>query len=441
MLGFSVESRTGVKPFEAGTAKAAIQSLADHGAIRIVICEYPGISDVLFRHIISLNRTREDKDQIRTIVCAAKKPEDDPVLQKMNILGFASTAKLIDSTLNLLFPHFTDVNSRTTPDSDKQLTDDDTCRIKTTLLIRVGLLQAGVYIRLSPTKYVKMFREGDQFESNDYQRILNEKSLEHLFLRKDECSEFLNKFKNDLLVLVQAETLPENVYPELLEAIHETTSELLNKLGMTAEIQEVIKANVSLTIKAMGKSPKLSDILGKLEIDRDKYISSHSVLLPQIACTLAIAMDWKSEPTLQKLTLAAFMHDTVFTNQALAKVDNLTELANRKAEFTEEELKQYKTHPVKTSELAKQLQEVPPDIDTIILQHHERPNGSGFPRGLAYQHISPLGVVFIVAHDLVSALFDQTRPFVLERFIEEKKSEYVSGNFKKLLGHLVALKL
>lgn len=441
MLCFAVESGTGEVPFEASTAKEAIQALADHGAIRIVVCEYPGISDVLFRHIVSLNRTRKDKDQIRTIICSSKKPDNDTVVQKMNILGFASSARLIDSTLELLKPFFTDISSRTTPESSKALSDDDTVRIRTTLLIRVGLLQAGVYIRLSATKYVKLFQEGDEFNEDDYRRILKEKKLEHLFLRKDECSEFLTKFKNDMLLLMQADFTPENASPELLEAIHETTHELLNKLGMTAQIQEVIRANMQLTIQAMGKSPKLSEILAKVQIDRDKYISSHSVLLPQIACTLAIAMDWKSEPTLQKLTLSAFMHDTALTNQALAAVNSLTELAGKKDLFSEEEQKLYRSHPIKTSEMAKQLQEVPPDVDTIVLQHHERPDGSGFPRGLTYQYISPLSIVFIVAHDLVSAMFDPNATFVLEKFIESKKEEYTGGNFKKLLGHLAALKL
>lgn len=445
MLAFAVESKVGVKPFEASTAKEAIEVLADHGAVKTVICEYPGISDVLFRHIISLNRRREEKDQIRCVVCCGEKPEGDIVIQKMNILGYASWTNLIDTTLALLDPlgqsGETAELGRELPESDKQLTDADTCRIKTTLLIRVGQLQAGVYIRLSPTKYVKMFQEGDEFSEEDYTRILREKKIEHLYLRKDECSEFLLKFKNDLLQLLQAEVLSKNVNPELLEEVHETAQELLNKLGATREVQEVVKANVQVTIKAMGKSPRLADILKRIEIDREKYISSHSVLLPQIACTLAMTMDWKSESTLQKLALAAFLHDMPMTNHELAAVTNLTELTRRKAEFTEEESKQYKSHPVKGSEMAKQFQEVPPDVDTIILQHHERPDGSGFPRGLSHHHISPLAAVFIVAHDLVSAIYSIDTPFVLEQFIENTKEQYHAGNFRKLHQQLSSLKL
>lgn len=442
IVAFGIEAKVGEKPYEAGTAKEAIELLADHGAIRFVLCEYPGISDVLFRHIVSLNRARPEKEQIRCIISATKKPDDDDaVVQKMNIIGYASHANLLDSTLGLLLPILGTGEEKDLSVSDKELSDETIVRIKTTLLIRVGQLRAGVYIRLSPTKYVKLFQEGDEFDESDYKRILREKRTEFLFLRRDEVGEFVEKFKNDLLLLLASELQPDQAGPRLLEEIHETSQELLNKLGPTKEVQEVVKASVGLAVKAMGSNPQLSDILKKLQIDREKYISSHSMLLPQIACSLAMSMEWKSEQTLQKLGLAAFLHDTTLTNHALAAVTSLTELAHKSDQFTEAEQKLYGAHPVKASELAKRFHEVPPDVDTIILQHHERPDGTGFPRGLTHTHISPLGAVFIVAHDLTNALFDPTRSFVLEEFIESKKKEYYVGNFKKLLGHLSHLKL
>lgn len=442
VLAFAVESKTGQKPFEANSARTSIESLADHGAIKTVICEYPGISDVLFRHIISLNRKREDSDKIRVIICCANKPLDDDVIHKMNILGYAKWTNLIDSTLKLLdTPEGTELPEAASNWTDKELSDRSTCRIKTSLLIRVGVLNAGIYIRLSPTKYIKMFQEGDEFSEDDYSRILREKKIEHLYLRRNECGEFLVKFKSDLIKLLSAEILTEKVNPELLDAVHETVQELLNKIGATPEVQEVVKANIQLTIKSMGKNQRLSEVLKRLEVDREKYISSHSVLLPQIACALAMNMEWKSETTLQKLALASFLHDMPIKNHTIAAITSLTELARRKEHFSEEEIKTYKSHPVKASELAKQFSEVPPDVDTIILQHHERPDGTGFPRQLSHHHISPLAAVFIVAHDIVSAIFDPNTPFVLEKFIESKKNEYIAGNFKKLHAHLSSLKL
>ncbi len=442
ILSFAIEGKYGLRPFEAASAKNAIEALADHGAIRLVICEHPGISDVLFRHIISLNRRREKGNRIQVIVCTDQKPTGDTLLEKMNILGFASWTNLIDSTLSLLSFLAEKSEPNSSPSQIEQgLAEDETCRIKTSLLIRVGVLKTGVYVRLSPTKFVKIYSAGDEFEQEDYTRILTEKKIEYLYLRKDEIGEFLLKFKQELLHLLSTEILSQNVRTDLLVAVHETTRELLNKLGATREVQEVVKANIGLTVKAMAKSSHLGDILKRFEIDREKYISSHSVLLPQIACSLALTMEWSSEQTLQKLALAAFLHDVPLTNDALAAVMNLTELARKKDQFTPEEMKAFKSHPVKASEMVKNFQEVPADVDVIVLQHHERPDGSGFPRGLGQHQISPLAAVFIVAHDIVSAIYDKSTPFVLEKFIADKKNEYHAGNFKKLHVRLVGLKL
>ena len=46
-----------------------------------------------------------------------------------------------------------------------------------------------------------------------------------------------------------------------------------------------------------------------------------------------------------------------------------------------------------------------------------------------------------IALERLNAIFDQSTPFILEKFIEAKKKEYQGGNFKKLLGHLAGLKL
>src|SRR5207244_821722 len=104
-----------------------------------------------------------------------------------------------------------------------------------------------------------------------------------------------------------------------------------------------------------------------------KYISSHSMMLGNLACTLAAAVGWSSETTFYKLSLASFLHDITLQNHELAGIQSLKELETRKEEFKPAELQAYKNHPHAASEMAKQFSEVPPDVDTIIMQHHEQP--------------------------------------------------------------------
>ncbi len=434
ILSFAVETATGSKPSDARNAKLAVEWLAQNPGTDLVICEHPGTE--ILRQLEVMNRGREVAKRIRAIVChgnTSTPPESSA------ILGFARWDQLIDETLGLIAG--LQRAAEPTPSEPAPTVEAEFCRIKTSLLIAIGVLKAGIYIRLSSTKFLKIFQEGDVFEVEDYQRILTEKGVEYLYLKQEESAEFLLKLKARILLLIQGRAGSETSDPETLATIHETVQELFTKLGPTAEVQEVVRANIQLTVKAMAKSPGLSEILGRLDLDREKYISSHSVLLPNIACALATSMDWTSEPTLQKIALASFLHDMALTNHTLAAVPDLAQLTARKEEFSENEIRDYRTHPLKAAEWAKQMQEVPPDVDIIVLQHHERPDGSGFPRGLTSPHISPLAAVFIVAHDLVTEMMNPTRKFVLAQFLEEKKTEYQGGNFRKLLHHLGTLKV
>jgi response regulator RpfG family c-di-GMP phosphodiesterase len=149
-------------------------------------------------------------------------------------------------------------------------------------------------------------------------------------------------------------------------------------------------------------------------------------------------MDWKSDTTYQKLTLAAMLHDLPISNQDLARIDSLKELESKKGQFTPKEIDSFKTHSDTAAKLARSMNDIPPDVDVILLEHHERPDGEGFPRKISSSRIGALSVIFIVAHDLVRFILDQgdgteIKPTLLKEFAEKQKEVYVHGGFKKAL--------
>jgi HD-GYP domain-containing protein (c-di-GMP phosphodiesterase class II) len=222
-----------------------------------------------------------------------------------------------------------------------------------------------------------------------------------------------------------------------LTADLESIQEMGNKLGFTPEVQTITKKSVAKTIEAVRNAPKLSALLLQIRKEKDKYISAHSMLLAYISCALATKMEWSSETTYQKLTLAAFLHDAHLINHELAKIETLSELEKKMNLFSPEEIKAFKEHPIIAAEIARKFHEVPPDVDSIVAQHHERPDGSGFPRGLSHTRIGPLTSVFIVAHDIVSYLFKNDKVdqgnVSFNQFILENQGMYQFGNFKKVL--------
>jgi HD-GYP domain-containing protein (c-di-GMP phosphodiesterase class II) len=226
----------------------------------------------------------------------------------------------------------------------------------------------------------------------------------------------------------------------------ESVQAMSQRLGFSAEVQELTKQSVGQTIKTIRNIPQLSELLLQIRKEKDKYIASHSMLLAYVSCALASKMEWSSDTTYQKLTLAAFLHDMVLKNNDLAAIQTLEELEQNSKKFSPAEQKTYRDHPALGAEIVRRFHEIPPDVDLIIAQHHERPDGTGFPRGLTHLRIGPLSSVFIISHDIVAYLLSSEQAGntqnerVLEEFVEKNKGKYVGGNFKKLMTAIPKIK-
>jgi HD-GYP domain-containing protein (c-di-GMP phosphodiesterase class II) len=232
-----------------------------------------------------------------------------------------------------------------------------------------------------------------------------------------ELKNLVNGLEKDPAKLIAiAKALEKDLATEL-----ESVQKMGKSMGFTKEVQSITKNGVMSTITAIRSAPKLSALLAALRNEKERYIPSHSMLLAYMGCALAGQMEWRSDSTYQKITLAAFLHDASLSNHELAAVQSLPELQEKQSRFTPEEMKQYRDHPLVAADIARVFSEIPPDVDAIIAQHHERADAQGFPRNLPHSRIGPLSSVFIIAHDLVS-------------FLYKNQAKYQFVNFKKVLA-------
>ena len=80
------------------------------------------------------------------------------------------------------------------------------------------------------------------------------------------------------------------------------------------------------------------------------------------------------------LRMAGIIHD-------LGKIAVPAEILSKPTQLTEIEFKLIKVHPQVGYEILKNI-DFPWPIAEIVLQHHERMNGSGYPQGLKGEEIS-----------------------------------------------------
>ena len=211
-------------------------------------------------------------------------------------------------------------------------------------------------------------------------------------------------------------------------------SDIVHKLGFTEQVQEVAKRTSHLTLRLLGKTPNLSHILEKLKGDEGTYLTSHSLMLAEIASGLSCRVGWNSPATYLKLVIASYLHDLPFQSNKLAEENELPKPGD--ARFTTEEIEEIRVHPIKAAQFVTQFRELPPEIDTIILQHHELADGSGYPNGITHAQIHPLSALFIMAHDLLDYQLANPAQATIAKFQEASVGKYTQGNFKKLFNSL-----
>jgi putative nucleotidyltransferase with HDIG domain len=127
---------------------------------------------------------------------------------------------------------------------------------------------------------------------------------------------------------------------------------------------------------------------------KDPYTVQHQRRVTQIALSIAGNMGLPGD-ALEKLRIAGTLHD-------LGKVGVPTEILVKPGRLTDQEFSIIKTHPMVGFEILQPL-ELPQQTTQIVLQHHERWNGSGYPRGLAGSEILLEARILGVA-DVVEAM-------------------------------------
>ncbi len=423
-LATSIEIANRASVHRAANFQSAIEYLLDDNELDLIICDDQKESTRLFKYLVSVGSL------LPVIVFTKGGQPIKPAFPDLRVIGYANSDqprefvnKAITQALN-------------GGDLRPSLDEADYCRIRTNLLVKANPLKCAVYIRLSQLKFVKIFQAGDSFDLADLERFVIKKGIDYLYVRRGEYEALVSQFQTSVAAMAASESTTPEVARELAISTQDAILELSSKLGFTKEIEFVARENVKLAVKAVGKNPQLSKILMAFVTAKGNYISSHSIVVANVACALASRMDWPSETTFQKLSVAAIFHDIMLRNNTLAAIQDLKELERRQTEFTLEELQAYKEHPLKAAAIVQKFSEIPADVDTIIAQHHERPDGSGFPKGLTASQISPLSTLFIVAHELVQYVFDRNPKEGFRDFVEQYKGKYSMGNFKKVLSKI-----
>lgn len=167
------------------------------------------------------------------------------------------------------------------------------------------------------------------------------------------------------------------------------------------------------------------EALGATAEKRDPYTAGHQRRVARLAVSIARAMNLP-ELQLKNIQIAASLHD-------IGKMYIPAEILSKPGELTDIEKMLVKSHPQAGFDIVKSIPFTEP-IANILIQHHERIDGSGYPHGLKGDEILLEAKIIAVA-DVVEAMSSH-RPYRPAFGVDKALNEIVKNK-----GHLYELQV
>jgi len=202
-----------------------------------------------------------------------------------------------------------------------------------------------------------------------------------------------------------------NIYADKPDAFDKEEIKLLSELaddlayGIIAlririerkEVDEQLKRSFDKLKRTLEETVNaLSSVLAQ----RDPYTAAHQLRVTKLACAIASEMGFSRE-AIDGIRIAGLLHD-------IGKISVPAEILSKPTKLTDAEFAIVKTHSLVGYEILKSI-EFPWPVAKIVLQHHERQNGSGYPASVKADEILPEARILAVA-DVAEAMSSH-RPY------------------------------
>lgn len=189
-------------------------------------------------------------------------------------------------------------------------------------------------------------------------------------------------------------------YRNMLElTVAERTENLQNTLGKLERTLDGVVHAIALTVDK-----------------RDPYTAGHQERVAHLASTIAKTMGLPEEQA-KGLEMAAHIHD-------IGKIAVPSDILSKPGKLSDIEFALIKTHSTVGYEILRPI-EFPWPVAEVVYQHHEKIDGSGYPRGLSGKEILLEAKILAVA-DVVEAMAFH-RPYRPALGIDKALSEIVRG--------------
>jgi putative nucleotidyltransferase with HDIG domain len=365
----------------------------------------------------TLDLDRELGERQRAEAAARRQAERLAMLRSIDcaILAAHSPSQIADSVLDAL-------TSLVHPARASVVRFDDEMAAATVLAVRgeaTAGLTTGSQVPLAHFGDLANVPQGEVHRVNDLPAHLQRTSTEEQLLRTGILSYVTIPLRAaDRLIgsLNLGFTIPDGPTEECVQIAGEVGNQLAIALRQ-AQLREEIEASYRRLSLALSQT--VQALAAAAEV-RDPYTAGHQKRVTELAVAIAERLGLPRD-RLDGLQVAGLMHD-------IGKLAIPSELLSKPSKLTGTERALIQEHPKVAHEILQGI-EFPWPVASIVFQHHERLDGSGYPLGLRGDDILLESRILAVA-DVVEAMASH-RPYRPALGVEAALEEIRGGKGKR----------
>lgn len=194
--------------------------------------------------------------------------------------------------------------------------------------------------------------------------------------------------------LLEVPHMPQMQFKLIADALFVVANSLSETALQKSQQHDLIQQREQSQLALASMINSVIDVVGRVLEARDPYTAGHQRRVAQLAKAIAREMNL-AQSEINEIGIAAQMHD-------IGKMSIPSEILSKPSKLSEIEFKLIKEHCAAGADIINSAH-MPGHVADIVLQHHERCDGSGYPYGLTADQLH-LGSKVLMVADVVEAM-------------------------------------